>query len=163
MCFLLPRVVRGEIKAHEEAEQHQIHDVADENRCGLTARAPFGINEPWDQCACRKLQLRVAYGRGPVVSAARDSDRKLSGITMDASPQSSQASISTSARKTGGVVDAHDEASCDFGVESARVARFVDFEDFLDPGDDFVRGWIRRLVQVDHTVLLQDVNGSISR
>ena len=43
------------------------------------------------------------------------------------------------------------------------MACFVDFEDFLDPGDDFVGGWIRRLVQVDHTILLQDVNGSICR
>ena len=56
--------------------------------------------------------------------------------------------------QAGGVVDAHDEASSDFGVESARVARLVDFEDFLDPGDDLVRARVRRLVQIDHTVLL---------
>ena len=62
-----------------------------------------------------------------------------------------------------GVVDAHDEASGDFGVESSRVARLVDLEDFLDPGDDLVGARVRRLVQIDHTVLLEDVNGSISR
>ena len=60
-----------------------------------------------------------------------------------------------------GVVDAHDEASGDFGVESSRVARLVDLEDFLDPGDDLMGARVRWLVQVDDTVGLEYVDGAI--
>ena len=65
--------------------------------------------------------------------------------------------------QAGCVVDAHDEAAGDFWVERARVASLVDFENFLDPSDDFVRGWVRWLVEVDHTILLQDVDWAIRR
>ena len=41
------------------------------------------------------------------------------------------------------------------------MTSLVDFEDFLDPSDDLVGGWIRGLVEVDHTVLLEDVDGSV--
>ena len=41
------------------------------------------------------------------------------------------------------------------------MASLVDLENFLDPCDDFVRGGVRWLVQIDHTVLLENVNGSI--
>ena len=42
------------------------------------------------------------------------------------------------------------------------MARLVNLENFLDPGDDLVRGGIGGLVKVDDTVLLEDVNGAVS-
>ena len=59
------------------------------------------------------------------------------------------------------VVDACDQASSDFRVQRTGVTGLVDFEDFLDPSDDLVGGWIRGLVEVDHTVLLEDVDGPV--
>lgn len=65
--------------------------------------------------------------------------------------------------KSRSVVEAHDEASCDLGVEGARVASLIDVEDFFNPGDNLVGRWIRRLVQVDAAVVLQHVNRTVSR
>jgi len=61
------------------------------------------------------------------------------------------------------VVDADDEASCDLGVEGARVASLIDVEDLLDPGDNLVGGWIRRFVKIDAAVVLQHVNRTVGR
>lgn len=52
--------------------------------------------------------------------------------------------------ESGGAVEAHDETTCDFGVERAAVSRLLDPQHALDPGDDFMGGWIRGLVEVDH-------------
>jgi hypothetical protein len=49
----------------------------------------------------------------------------------------------------GCAVDTDNEAPSDFGVERPRVACLLDTEDPLEPGDNFVRRWIRRLVEVD--------------
>ena len=38
----------------------------------------------------------------------------------------------------------------------------VNLEDFLDPSYYFMGGWVRGLVQVDHAILFQNINGSIS-
>ena len=59
--------------------------------------------------------------------------------------------------ETRGIIDAGDQATSDFGIKSARMARLIDFEDLLDPGDDFMGAGVRRFVQVDHSILLQDV------
>jgi hypothetical protein len=45
-----------------------------------------------------------------------------------------------------GAIDADDEATGDFGVESAGMAGLVAAEDALDPGDDFVGGGVGGLV-----------------
>ena len=34
----------------------------------------------------------------------------------------------------------------------------IDFQDSLDPGNDLVGTWVGWLVEVDHTILLEDVN-----
>jgi len=64
--------------------------------------------------------------------------------------------------ESGGVVDAHDEAASDLGVEGAGVTGFVNLEDFLDPGDDLMGGRVGGLVEVDHTVSLEDIDGTVS-
>lgn len=61
----------------------------------------------------------------------------------------------------GRVVDAHNEATSDLRIKGTRVAGLVDLEDFLDPGDDLVRGWVGGLVQVDHTILLEHLDGAV--
>ena len=61
------------------------------------------------------------------------------------------------------IVDTNDEAASDLWIQCARMSSFVDFEDFLDPGDDLVRRGVRWLVEVDDTVGLKDVDGSIGR
>ena len=47
-----------------------------------------------------------------------------------------------SLHESSGVVDAHYQTSSDFGVKSAGVASLFNFENFLNPGDDFVGGWV---------------------
>ena len=41
------------------------------------------------------------------------------------------------------------------------MAGFFNFKDFFNPGDDLVGGWVRRLVKVDHTVVLEHVNRAV--
>ena len=41
------------------------------------------------------------------------------------------------------------------------MARLVNLEDLLDPGDDLVGGGVRGLVQVDHAVRLQHLDGPV--
>ena len=41
------------------------------------------------------------------------------------------------------------------------MTSLIDFEDFLDPSDNLVGGWIGWLVQVDDAVLFEDFNGSV--
>jgi len=42
------------------------------------------------------------------------------------------------------------------------VTSFVNLQDFLDPSDDLMGGWVGWLVEVDNTVLLEDINGTVS-
>jgi hypothetical protein len=62
--------------------------------------------------------------------------------------------------ETSGVVDAGDQAASDLGVKGTRVACLVDLENALHPGDDLVRGGVRRLVKVDDTIALELSEGS---
>ena len=50
-------------------------------------------------------------------------------------------------------VDADDEASCDFWIESTGVTGLFNSEDSLNPGDDFMRTGIGRFAQIDASVL----------
>jgi len=63
--------------------------------------------------------------------------------------------------ESGGVVNANNEAASDLRIQSSGVTSLVNLQDFLDPGDDLVGGWVRGLVEVDDTVLLQDVDGTV--
>ena len=60
------------------------------------------------------------------------------------------------------IINADDEATCDLGVQCARMSCLVDLKNLLDPGDDLVGGRIGGLVQVDDAILLEDVNGTVS-
>ena len=62
--------------------------------------------------------------------------------------------------ESGGVVDADNEATSNLRVKSTGVASLVNLQDFLDPSDDLVGRGVGRLVKVDHTVLLEHVNGA---
>jgi hypothetical protein len=48
-----------------------------------------------------------------------------------------------------GAVDADNQTSGDLGIEGTGVTGAVNAEDALEPGDDFVRGWVGWLVEVD--------------
>ena len=65
--------------------------------------------------------------------------------------------------ESGSVVNADDKAASDLRVKGTRVASLVDLEDFLDPGDNLMRGWVGGLVQVNHTVLFEHVNWTVKR
>ena len=43
------------------------------------------------------------------------------------------------------------------------MASLVNLEDFLDPGNDLMGRGVGGLVQVDDTVLLEDVDGAVGR
>jgi hypothetical protein len=60
-----------------------------------------------------------------------------------------------------GVLDADDEAASDLGIEGAGMAGLLDLEDLLDPGDDLVGRGVGWLVEVDNTVVLQDIDGAL--
>ena len=60
--------------------------------------------------------------------------------------------------ETGGIINACNQAASDFGIESTRVACLFNFEDFLDPSNNFVRGRVGWFVKVDDTILLEDVD-----
>jgi hypothetical protein len=53
--------------------------------------------------------------------------------------------------KTGGTVDADNETTSDLGIQGSRVTSLLATEDSAHPRDDFMRGWVGRLVQVDDT------------
>ena len=55
--------------------------------------------------------------------------------------------------KSCGSADADDETASDLGIESSRVTSLLDLENSLDPSDNFVRGRIRWLVNVQNTSL----------
>ena len=59
------------------------------------------------------------------------------------------------------VVAASDETASHFWVERAGVACLLNLEDLFDPSDDFVRRGVGRLVQVDDTVVLKNVDGPL--
>lgn len=50
--------------------------------------------------------------------------------------------------KSGGSVDAHDQASCDFGVEGTAVAGLFYAQHALHPSNDLVGGGVRWFVQL---------------
>ena len=53
--------------------------------------------------------------------------------------------------EAGRAVDANNQTSSDLGVESTGVTSALNAEHALEPGDDFVRGRVRGLVEVDDT------------
>lgn len=53
--------------------------------------------------------------------------------------------------QAGGAVDADNQTSSDLGIEGTGVTSTLATENALDPGDDFVRRRVGRLVEVDHT------------
>jgi len=55
--------------------------------------------------------------------------------------------------ETGRSVDTDNQASSDFRVERSRVTSLLHAENSLEPSDDFVRGRVGRLVEVDDTGL----------
>lgn len=55
--------------------------------------------------------------------------------------------------KTGSTVNADDQASCHLGVKGTTVTGLLDTENASEPRDNFVRGRVGRLVEVDHTRL----------
>ena len=59
------------------------------------------------------------------------------------------------------IIDAHNEAARHFGVQRARMPRLIHLQYLLNPGDNLVRGRVRGLVQIDHTVVLQHVDGPV--
>ena len=63
--------------------------------------------------------------------------------------------------KSCGIVDASDKAASNFWIEGTTMPGLFHLQDSLDPSDNLVRTWIRWLVKVDHTILLQNVNWSI--
>ena len=60
-------------------------------------------------------------------------------------------------------VDTDDEASRNFGIESTAVSGFVHPKNFSNPRDNFVRGRIRRFVQIQHSVSYVVVDFSLQR
>jgi hypothetical protein len=40
--------------------------------------------------------------------------------------------------ETSGTIKTHKQVACDFRIEGARMARFLDFQNTLDPGHDFM-------------------------
>jgi len=63
--------------------------------------------------------------------------------------------------ESSGVVDADDEASSNLRVQSSGVTSLLNLQDFLDPGNDLMGRGVGWLVEVDDTILLQDVNGTV--
>jgi hypothetical protein len=53
--------------------------------------------------------------------------------------------------EAGRAIDADNQTSSDLGVESTGVTSALNTEHALEPGDDFVRGRVRGLVEVDDT------------
>jgi hypothetical protein len=53
--------------------------------------------------------------------------------------------------ESGSSVDTDDQASGDLGIQGTRVTSLFTSKDSSEPGDDFVRGRVGRLVQVDDT------------
>ena len=66
-----------------------------------------------------------------------------------------------SLHKSGRVVEACDQATSDLWIEGTGVTSLVSLEDSLDPGNDLMGGWVGWLIEVDDTVLLEDVHWSL--
>lgn len=66
-----------------------------------------------------------------------------------------------SLNETGWVVDAGDQASSDLGVEGAGVACLFNLKNLLDPGDDLVGRGVGGLIEVDHAVVLENVDRTV--
>ena len=65
-----------------------------------------------------------------------------------------------SLNESSSVLNANNEATCDFRIEGSTVTSLLDLQNLLDPGNDFVRRRVARLVEVDDTVVLQNVDGA---
>lgn len=68
-----------------------------------------------------------------------------------------------SLNETGCVVDAGDETASYLGVEGAGVACLFNLKNLLDPGDDLMGRGVGRLIEVDDTVVLKDVDRPVGR
>ena len=60
-------------------------------------------------------------------------------------------------------VAADDEAAGDLGIKRAGVSGFLAAKDAANPRDDFVRGWVRRLVEIDDTIADELVELALER
>ena len=65
-----------------------------------------------------------------------------------------------SLNKSSSIVNASDKATGDFWIERTTMASLINLQDSLDPGNDLVTTWVRWLIKVDDTVLLEDVDWS---
>lgn len=65
--------------------------------------------------------------------------------------------------ETGCVVDAGDETASDLGVEGAGVPCLFNLQNLLDPGNDLMGRGVGWLIKVDDTVVLEHVDGTVSR
>lgn len=65
--------------------------------------------------------------------------------------------------ESGGVLNANNKASSNLRIEGTRMSGLLDLKDLLNPGDDFVRRRVGGLIEVDNTIVLEDINGSLSR
>lgn len=65
--------------------------------------------------------------------------------------------------KACGAVDADDEVSGDFGIESAAVTGLFDTEEALDPSDDLVGGRVGGFIEVEDAVLEVLSEGAFER
>jgi hypothetical protein len=63
--------------------------------------------------------------------------------------------------KTGSPINANDETSSNFGIESARVPSLVYFENTTDPSNDLMGRGIRGLIEVNDSVADIVVNVSL--
>jgi hypothetical protein len=105
----------------------------------------------------RTLEERTSEG----LKSARElclSTRELAVQTEDCNIFLSGALLAL--HETGRAVDADNQTSSDLGVESSGVTSAVNTEHALEPGDDFVRGRVGGLVEVDDTG--RDVGGQVA-
>jgi hypothetical protein len=66
-------------------------------------------------------------------------------------------------RNACGSFNTDDEAACDFRIESAGMAGFLDIENPFHPGNDLVGGGVGRFVEVEDTVFEQIAKRTLVR
>jgi hypothetical protein len=66
-----------------------------------------------------------------------------------------------SLHKSGGVLNANNEATSDLRIESSRMSSLLDFENLLNPGNDLMGRGVGWLIKVDDTVVLKLLDGSL--
>lgn len=90
------------------------------------------------------------------------------GLSFDGSVKLEDSNVLFSSRLLGlhessGSIQADDEASSNLRVESSRMSSLLGLQDLLDPSDNLMGRGVGRLVEVDNTILLEDLNRSGSR